>query len=142
LKKIYSAVADPTHVGAMSQLRRGQVIPPETAASRDGHCSGSPALRRPGDYGTNYLWRAAVADFGWGPNLTKDAIYPSTKVDSSGATLTGTNTYVVHFDKGLSGSGWLHEVKHDGYGILACKEESRATFGAATVRISPTGCRR
>jgi len=53
-----------------------------------------------GDYGTNYLWRAAIADFGWGANLTKDAIYPSTKVDSSGATLTGTNTYVVHFDKG------------------------------------------
>ena len=53
-----------------------------------------------GDYGTNYLWRAAVSDFGWGANLTKDAIYPSTKVDGDGATLVGTNTYVVHFAKG------------------------------------------
>ena len=53
-----------------------------------------------GAYGTNYLWRAAVSDFGWGANLTKDAIYPSTKTDSDGATLTGANTYVVHFDKG------------------------------------------
>jgi hypothetical protein len=53
-----------------------------------------------GDYGTNYLWRAAVSDFGWGANLSKDAIYPSTKTDSDGATLIGKNTYVIHFDKG------------------------------------------
>ncbi len=32
-----------------------------------------------GAYGNRYLWRAAVADFGWGANLTKDAIYPSTE---------------------------------------------------------------
>jgi hypothetical protein len=53
-----------------------------------------------GEYGTKYLWRAAVANFGWGANLDKDAIYPSTKLDNTGATLTGTNTYVVHFAKG------------------------------------------
>jgi hypothetical protein len=53
-----------------------------------------------GDYGTNYLWRAAVSDFGWGANLTKDAIYPSTKVDSDGAMLVGANTYIIHFAKG------------------------------------------
>jgi hypothetical protein len=55
-----------------------------------------------GDYGTKYLWRATVSNIGWGANLDKDAIYPSTKVDSDGATLTGANTYVVHFDKGLT----------------------------------------
>jgi hypothetical protein len=53
-----------------------------------------------GSYGTNYLWRAAVANFGFGANLTKDAIYPSTKNDNSGAPLVGTNTYTVHFPKG------------------------------------------
>ena len=52
-----------------------------------------------GDYGTNYLWRAAISNYGWGANLTKDAIYPSTK-DSEGKPLVGTNTYVVHFPKG------------------------------------------
>jgi len=51
-----------------------------------------------GDYGENYLWRAAVSDFGWGANLTKDAIYPSTK-DSDGAPLVGANTYIIHFAK-------------------------------------------
>ena len=53
-----------------------------------------------GDYGMNYLWRAAASNYGWGANLTKDAIYPSTKVDSTGAPLVGKNTYVIHFAKG------------------------------------------
>jgi hypothetical protein len=53
-----------------------------------------------GAYGTNYLWRAGVSAYGWGANLSKDAVYPSTKADSDGATLVGTNTYVVHFAKG------------------------------------------
>jgi hypothetical protein len=53
-----------------------------------------------GAYGTNYLWRAAVANYGWGANLDKDAIYPSTKTDSDGAPLVGTNSYTVHFAKG------------------------------------------
>jgi hypothetical protein len=52
-----------------------------------------------GDYGTNYLWRAGVSAFGWGANLDKDAIYPSTK-DSDGSALVGANTYVIHFAKG------------------------------------------
>jgi hypothetical protein len=53
-----------------------------------------------GDYGTKYLWRAAVSDIGWGANLDKDAIYPSTKVASDGAPLVGANTYIIHFAKG------------------------------------------
>jgi len=53
-----------------------------------------------GAYGTNYRWRAGVAAYGWGANLQEDAVYPSTKVDADGATLVGTNSYVVHFAKG------------------------------------------
>ena len=52
-----------------------------------------------GDYGTNYLWRATASDVGWGANLDKDAIYPSTKVDGDGAPLVGANTYIIHFAK-------------------------------------------
>ena len=53
-----------------------------------------------GAYGTNYLWRAGVSAYGWGANLTRDAVYPSTKADADGAKLVGTNTYAVHFAKG------------------------------------------
>ena len=53
-----------------------------------------------GAYGMNYLWRAGVSAYGWGPNLQEDAVYPSTKADADGAPLVGTNTYIVHFAKG------------------------------------------
>ncbi len=51
-----------------------------------------------GTYGTNYLARATVAAFGWPANLSADAVYPYTSVDSTGAKLTGANKYVLHFD--------------------------------------------
>lgn len=53
-----------------------------------------------GRYGNNYLWRAAVSEFGWGANMSNDAIYPSTKTDDTGAPLNGKNVYTVHFAKG------------------------------------------
>jgi hypothetical protein len=53
-----------------------------------------------GVYGTNYIKRAVVAAFGWPANLEKDAIYPNTSVDSTGAPLTGANKYVMTFPKG------------------------------------------
>ena len=53
-----------------------------------------------GNYGTDYLMRAAVAAFGLGANLPQDAIYPFTRVDSTGQPLDGNNNYVIHFDKG------------------------------------------
>ena len=69
-----------------------------------------------GDYGTKYLWRAGVSAFGWGANLDKDAIYPSTRVDSNGAPLTGTNTYTVHFGKGETppADGFWSVTMYDG----------------------------
>jgi hypothetical protein len=53
-----------------------------------------------GRYGTNYLDRATIAAFGWGANLIEDAVYPYTDVDGDGRKLSGTNKYVLHFDKG------------------------------------------
>lgn len=50
-----------------------------------------------GEYGTDYLTRAAVAAFGWPANLAADAIYPFTSVDSNGEILVGTNKYTLHF---------------------------------------------
>jgi hypothetical protein len=52
-----------------------------------------------GSYGTNYLYRAAVASVGLGANLPEDAIYPVTRVDADGQPLTGQNKYVMHFTK-------------------------------------------
>jgi hypothetical protein len=53
-----------------------------------------------GKYGTDYRNRAVVSAFGWGCNLPEDAVYPMAKVDDAGNPLTGTHTYVIHFNKG------------------------------------------
>jgi hypothetical protein len=53
-----------------------------------------------GVYGTNYMKRAVVAAFGWPANLSQDAVYPYTEVDSSGRKLSGANRYTLTFAKG------------------------------------------
>lgn len=53
-----------------------------------------------GVYGTNYLARAYVALVGLGMNLSEDAIYPGTKVDSEGRRLTGEHRYTLRFARG------------------------------------------
>ena len=55
-----------------------------------------------GVYGTNYMKRAVVAAFGWPANLSHDAVYPYTEVDSTGQKLTGANRYTLTFAKGLT----------------------------------------
>jgi hypothetical protein len=52
-----------------------------------------------GTYGTDYLQRAAVTQFGLGANLPQDAVYPSALVDAAGEPLEGDKPYVLHFDK-------------------------------------------
>jgi hypothetical protein len=53
-----------------------------------------------GNYGTDYLLRAAVAKFGLGANSPEEAVYPTIFTDNQGQKLTGTNNYLIHFDKG------------------------------------------
>ena len=52
-----------------------------------------------GVYGNYYLKRAMVTQIGLGANLPEDAIYPLNLGDETGQSLTGTNKYVLHFDK-------------------------------------------
>jgi hypothetical protein len=55
-----------------------------------------------GQYGTDYLRRAAVAWLGLGANLPSDALYPITRVDGEGRPLNGANSYLLHFDAGAT----------------------------------------
>ena len=52
-----------------------------------------------GTYGTNYELRAGTAWLALGANLPEDAMYPNTRVDSTGQPLNGANRYVLHFEK-------------------------------------------
>jgi DNA sulfur modification protein DndE len=53
-----------------------------------------------GTYGTDYVARAAVAYGGLGANIKEDAMYPLAQTDADGNKLTGTNNYIIHFEKG------------------------------------------
>jgi hypothetical protein len=53
-----------------------------------------------GNYGAEYLLRAAVAKFGFGTNVPEEAVYMSTDKDITGASLSGTTSYVIHFAPG------------------------------------------
>jgi DNA sulfur modification protein DndE len=53
-----------------------------------------------GLYGTDYLQRAFVTAIGLGANRPDDAVYPETRVDSSGRRLSGAHSYTIRFPKG------------------------------------------
>jgi hypothetical protein len=62
--------------------------------------NGSNITNDIGNFGTDYLLRAAVAKYGLFANSPEEALYPSALTDSQGQNLTGANKYVIHFDKG------------------------------------------
>ncbi|CAD7695913.1 unnamed protein product [Ostreobium quekettii] len=57
----------------------------------------SLALRDIGEYGDDYLRRAAVALVGFGANLPKDAIYPTSMADDRDQPLRGDQRYRLRF---------------------------------------------
>ena len=53
-----------------------------------------------GIFGTDYLFRAAVAQWGLGANVTQESLYCATFTDSEGKPLSGINNYTIHFKPG------------------------------------------
>lgn len=51
-----------------------------------------------GDFGTEYVYRAAVAVTGFGANTVEVAVYPRRTADESGDPLEGDQNYLLHFD--------------------------------------------
>jgi hypothetical protein len=53
-----------------------------------------------GLYGTNYIQRAMITWVGLGANRPQDAVYPTSEGPELISKYSGTNKYVLHFDKG------------------------------------------
>jgi hypothetical protein len=53
-----------------------------------------------GIYGTDYLARATITAIGLGANRPQDAVYPTSEGEAAGKPYSGSNKYVMHFDKG------------------------------------------
>jgi hypothetical protein len=87
-----------------------------------------------GDYGTNYLLRAAITKFGFGANISADAIYMSAEKDISGTSLTGTTSYVIHFAPGQTPpeKGFWSITVYGQDGFLVGNPISRYDVGSQT----------
>jgi hypothetical protein len=53
-----------------------------------------------GNFGTDYDLRAAIGRVALGANIREDAIYPATRKDTQGISLSGSRQYIIHFEKG------------------------------------------
>ncbi len=68
-----------------------------TALAKEGKNGWSYNLKT-GNYGDDYLLRAAMAKQGFGANVPQESLYPLSYIDSTGQTLSGKHNYVIHFD--------------------------------------------
>ncbi|MBP9007355.1 MAG: DUF1254 domain-containing protein [Methanospirillum sp.] len=53
------------------------------------------------EWGTDYPYRAIIAQVAFGANPTYVAIYPETAYDSENQKVNGQNSYLLHFDEGM-----------------------------------------
>jgi hypothetical protein len=53
-----------------------------------------------GLFGSDYLFRAADTQYGFGANIQQEAFYPLTFTDSQGNPLSGNSSYLIHFELG------------------------------------------
>ncbi|HEV8065008.1 MAG TPA: DUF1254 domain-containing protein [Acidimicrobiales bacterium] len=82
-------------------LRIGAQLILEGTSDLGGTASGgwtSPALA--GTFGTEYVARAVIAEFGLGEQVLSQAVYLSATADSSGQRLSGAHGYELVFAKG------------------------------------------
>jgi hypothetical protein len=92
---------DPAALAALKDL--GKTALQRIEASKDSlgaMVNGWIITKGLGVYDTNYMKRAVVAAFGWPANLSQDAVYPYTEVDSDGQKLSGANRYTLTFANG------------------------------------------
>ncbi|MCL4504274.1 MAG: DUF1254 domain-containing protein [Deltaproteobacteria bacterium] len=94
--KLKPAVAQALEAGVKQGQQRVEAKAMQIGIMKNGWQIPQPPM---GAYCTDYEQRAAVALFGLGANLRKDAVYPTSYWDQEGKQLNGKQRYVLHFDK-------------------------------------------
>ena len=96
-----------------------------------------------GDYGTDYTFRAVVAELGLGANTRQEAIYPTGLTDSSGQLLDGANDYRLVFKRGQAppNRAFWSLTMYDGSGFLVPNPAHRYAIGDShpPLRREPNG---
>lgn len=84
-----------------------------------------------GNYGTDYPYRAGVAEVGLGANTPAEAVYPTAYTDSTGQTLDGRGTYRLVFRQGQLPPvrAFWSMTLYDGHGYLVANTAHRYAIG-------------
>jgi hypothetical protein len=96
-----------------------------------------------GAYGTDYLWRAEVAELGLGANTVQEAVYPTALTDSSGRPLSGVSDYRLVFKRGQAppNRAFWSLTMYDSSGFLVPNPMHRYAIGSThpPLRRQPDG---
>lgn len=89
-----------------------------------------------GNYGTNYLLRAAIAQYELGANVAEEALYFSTEKDISGNSLTGDKKYTLSFEVNalppVAPDGFWSLTLYNSEGFLVDNPIDRYSIGSNT----------
>jgi hypothetical protein len=99
--KVPSTEANDTIKAALQTgITEGQKMIDTRVANIGSVVNGWLVAPQAGVYGADYLFRAAVAQWGLGGNIAQEALYPAGFTDSQGNPLSGNSSYLIHFEPG------------------------------------------
>ncbi len=96
-------VTDETIIQALKTgITEAEKLIDEKFANRGTNVNGWTFNLNAGQYGEDYLLRAAETKHAFGIQTPEEALYPSSVVDGNGTQLNAANntTYIIHFDEG------------------------------------------
>jgi hypothetical protein len=135
-----SKLASVPNVQEVPKMGVERIVAHYPAAGAD--VNGWVFFRPAGVYGTDYVQRALITRYGLGANIEQDAVYPSTKVDSTGQTLNGANKYVMRFPRGQMppSRGFWSLTMYDAQYFFVANPLNRYTLsGRNTLKADPDG---
>lgn len=99
------------------------------AKANDGWAIAPPQI---GEYGTDYDFRAVIAQVGLGANTPPEAVYPTALADSSGALLNGAHSYRITFRRGQTppNRAFWSLTMYDLNGFLVANPQHRYAVGS------------
>lgn len=129
----------PTDAEAQAAIALGQQLMLKEVVSNQTNVNNWTVSYELGNYGTNYLLRSAMAQFGCQGcqvNIPQEAIYFTGSKDVSGDVLNGANSYAIRFLGGalppVRAEGFWSITLYDSNGILVANPIDRYSLGSSS----------
>lgn len=129
----------PTDAEAKAAIALGQQLMLKEVVSNQTNVNNWTVSYELGNYGTNYLLRSAMAQFGCQGcqvNIPAEAIYFTGSRDAFGDALNGANSYAIRFLAGalppVKAEGFWSITLYDSNGILVANPIDRYSLGSSS----------